>query len=199
MSVVVAIKDDDKVWMACDSQVSQGYSKMTLTNSNNYKIVRPKNEKNTLVGIVGNLKLQNAMKIQDSFIDELIVLKGEFNFKEMFTKVMPKIFEIAKKYGVSEKAKDQDSVYLNGVIIFAHKDMLFKLDSDGCVTEVDDYIATGSGGRLSTGYLNQLDNTESKRDSIIKAVKAACQTDLYVNYPIIVTNTMDDEFIVINK
>ena len=76
MSVVVAIKDDDRVWMACDSQVSHGWStKATLTNPNNYKIVRPEKDKQTLVWVVGDLKLQNIIKVQDEFVDELTRLK----------------------------------------------------------------------------------------------------------------------------
>ena len=198
MSVVVAIKDGDKVWMACDSQVTMGYStKKTLTNPNNYKICRPEKEKNTLVGVVGDLKLQNIIRVQDEFIDELTKLKDEFNFKYVVTKIIPKIFELAKESWLVEKEKDQNFYYFNGGLIFAHKDKLYSISSDGCVTEIDDYCADGSGFRLALGYLNQ--HNEDKKDAIIKAVKSACETDNFVNYPIIVMNTKDEEVIIIEK
>ena len=198
MSVVVAIKDGDKVWMACDSQVTKGWTKDTLTNSNNYKISRPSKEKNTLVGIVGDAKLMNVMKIQDRFIDELTTLKGGFNFDYMVKTVVPNMIESCKEYGVAKKVKDQDTYRINGGVIFAHKDKLYEISSDGCVIEIDGYTADGSGFELALGYLNQNDD-KSKRKAIIKAVKSACKTDLYVGYPIIVMNTKDEDVIIVEE
>ena len=103
-----------------------------------------------------------------------------------------------KKYGVADKVEGQDRYKLNGSLIFAHKENLYRIYSDGCVIEIDDYCASGSGFELAIGYLNQSDLTDKKSD-IVKAVMSACKTDLHVNYPIIVTNTLDDEFIVIDK
>lgn len=198
MSVVVAIKDEDRVWMACDSQVSKGWSKHTLTNKNNYKICRPNNEKDTLVGIVGSLKYQNALSVQDSFISELTVLKNEFNFKVMVEKIVPKLFNIANQYNTSSKVEGQDYKRLDSRVLFAHKDQLFSVSSDGAVTEIDGFASVGSGEDYAYGYLKQSEG-EDVKSRIIKAVKSACETDLYVNYPIIVTNTVDHEFIIIEE
>ena len=38
MSVVVAIKKNDRIYMGADSQVSYGGTRSTLSNPNNYKI-----------------------------------------------------------------------------------------------------------------------------------------------------------------
>lgn len=199
MSVVVAIKDGDKVWMACDSQVSMGWStKKTLTNPNNYKICRPEKDKNTLIGVVGDLKLQNIIRVQDEFVDELTRFKNEFNFKYVVNTIVPKIFKLSHENQLVEKVKDQPIFYFNGGLTFAHKDKLYLINSDGCVTEVDDYCADGSGFRFAVGYLNQ-NTDETKKDAIIKAVKSSCESDMFVNYPIIVMNTMDEEVIIIEK
>lgn len=199
MSVVVAIKENDRVWMACDSQVSMGWStKLTLTNSNNYKICRPEKEKETLIGVVGDLKLQNIIRIQDEFIDELTKLKNEFNFKYVVKEIVPKIFKLSHDNQLVEKVKDQPTYYFNGGLTFAHKDKLFSISSDGSVIEIDDYCADGSGFRFSLGYLNSCTD-KSKKDAIVKAVKSACETDMFVNYPIIVMNTKDEEVIIIEK
>jgi len=200
MSVVVAIKDEDRVWMACDSQVSRGWNKSTLTNMNNYKIMKPKDEPNTLVGIVGSLKYQNALKVQDSFINELTRLKGKFDFKDMVKNVVPKLFSVAKEYQTSNKIKDQDGYMLDSNVLFAHKDKLFNVCFDGSVTEVDDFACIGSGEEYSIGYMNQYnDDCDDKREAIINAVRSACKSELHVNYPIIVSNTLDGEFIIIEK
>jgi len=43
------------------------------------------------------------------------------------------------------------------------------------------------------------DNKEmSIRDKLVQVVKSACESDLYVNYPIIIMNTMDKEVEIID-
>ena len=43
------------------------------------------------------------------------------------------------------------------------------------------------------------DDRFSAKEKVIQMVKATCESDIYVNYPIIVMNTMDDEVLVIEK
>lgn len=198
MSVVVAIKDGDKVWMACDSQVTGGWTKHTLTNPNNYKMTKLAKEPETLIGIVGSAKSINVIRIQDEMVDELTKLKDGFNFKYVVEKIVPKLQNLMRSYQLTKKTKDQDWEVMESNFTFAHKDKLFTIDGWGYVTEVDDYCADGSGFELALGYMNQ-HSDKSKKDAIIKAVKSACVNDLYVNYPIIVMNTKDDEVIIIEK
>ena len=49
MSVVIAIKDKDKVYLAADSQCTCGASKLTLSNPNNYKIWKTKGLDNSIM------------------------------------------------------------------------------------------------------------------------------------------------------
>jgi len=198
MSVVVAVKDTDRVWVACDSQSTGGYTKRTLTNKNNYKISKPEKEKETIIGVVGDAKLTNIIKIEDFFVDELTKLKDSLDFKYVVKTIVPNIFSLCKNNQLVTKVKDQESYTMNGGVTFAHKNKLFTIESNGYVTEIDDYCADGSGYRLALGYLNQ-HSDEGKKDMAIKAVKSACESDLFVNYPIIVMNTFDDEILIIEK
>lgn len=197
MSVVVAIKDEDKVWMACDSQSTRGGSKRTLSNPSNYKIYRPSKEKETLIATVGLTKFSNALATQDEFIDELTKLKNEFGFKYMVTNIVPKLFSIGKQYMLVKKVEGQEIYNLENDFLFAYKDKLFTINS-GCVFEIEDYDAIGSGFELALGYLHNAEEKD-KKEMIIKAIKSAIKTDNYVNYPIIVMNTKDDEVIIIEK
>jgi ATP-dependent protease HslVU (ClpYQ) peptidase subunit len=198
MSVVVAIKDNGKVWMACDSQSTRGGTKRTLSNPNNYKISRMKNDKEMLIGGVGRSKFSNVIKIQDEFMDELTRLKGDFNFNYVVKSVVPKLFNLAKEYSLLEKATDSEDKFLANDFLIAYKDLLFSVDSDGTVFEVDDFDAIGSGFELAKGYISQSE-IEDKKEVIIKAVRASISSDNYVNYPIIVMNTKDEEVIIIEK
>lgn len=198
MSVVVAIKDEDKVWMACDSQITAGHTKETLSNPNNYKIIKLTKEPSTLIGVVGEAIATNAIKIQDEMIDELTKLKGDFNFKYVVEKIVPKLMSLGIQYRFSYKNKDSDYYFMSSSFVFAHKDKLFTIDGYGYVIEIDNYCANGSGFRPALGYLEQCSD-ENKKDAIIKAVKASIAIDNYVDYPIIVMNTKDDEVIIIEK
>lgn len=50
MSVVVAIKKGDKVYLGADSQVTRGGTRGTLKNPNNYKIWKVIGVDNCLMG-----------------------------------------------------------------------------------------------------------------------------------------------------
>lgn len=53
MSVVVAIKENNIIYMGADSQITRGSSRRSFSNPNNYKIWRTKNMMESLMGGVG--------------------------------------------------------------------------------------------------------------------------------------------------
>jgi len=65
---------------------------------------------------------------------------------------------------------------------------------------MDDILADGSGYRLCLGAWNGLKDKDIPiKEKLITTIKAACENDLYVNYPIIIMNTKDDEIEIINS
>ena len=122
MSVVVAIKDNDKIWVGCDSQVTRGYSVKSTLSSSQRKIWRASDEDELVMGLVGSLRDLNI-------------------------------------------------------------------------------LADGSGYELCLGTWNGLkDNKEmSIKDKLVQVIKSACESDLYVNYPIIIMNTKDKEVEILEK
>ena len=199
MSVVVAVKDkeNNSVWVGCDSQCSAGYQKITLTNKNNYKIFKPSKDENLIVGIVGAVRDSNILYCVDEYIDELTKLKDEVDFKYIVNKVIPNIQKILIKNKVI-KVKDGIIDEMNNEIILAYKDKIFNIYYDFAVIESDDFAVTGSGTHFSTGNLSNEQN-KSPKQRVIDAVKASCEHQLHVNYPIILMNTMTDEIEIIEK
>ena len=187
MSVIVAIKDNDRVVMACDSQATCYGSKETLANKNNYKIFEP--QKNVLVGVVGAVRHANLLYCIEEYIDELTVLRDEVDFKYIVNKVVSKIIST---FNNNSAVKPNSEFYMNSIVLFAYKNQLYKIHGDGSVIEYDEFTATGSGQDLALGVLNN-GTSENKRELVINAVKSACSTDLYVNYPIIVMDTLSDK------
>lgn len=197
MSVVVAIKDGDKVWVGCDSQVTTGYTKSTLKSQ--MKIWKSEDDKDIVMGLVGDCRDNNILSTTDKWIEELVKLKDEVNFKYVVRNVVPKIFRELNQYG---RMRAKDGIQsIESTLIFAHKDKAYIIYSDGCVAEIEDMEAIGSGGRLSTGAINIIKNDTklTAKEKLIKAIKTACESDLYVNYPIVIMNTEDDEIIMVDK
>ena len=69
MSVVVAVRDEDKIWLATDSQVTAGWTKSLLLSQHSFKIFKGRNKVN--IGGVGSLRDLNIISTSDvDFISE---------------------------------------------------------------------------------------------------------------------------------
>ena len=195
MSVVVAIKKDGVIYLGSDSQVTRGGTRTSLTNPNNFKIWKVKGVDNCLMGHVGLLRDACVIRVMENLVREIDVIHDEVNFEYVVTRIVPKIIDELKEFNYIEtegKFKNMESKYL-----FAFKDKLFVIGFDGSVIEVDDYIAIGSGESESIGSLLTTNSDEDPETRIIKAIKASAAHDIYVDYPIVLSNTKDLEFKVI--
>ncbi len=192
MSVVVAIKKDGKVYMGADSQVSKGGTRLSLTNPNNYKIWKVKGVENCLMGSVGNLRDACVVRVMRGLVREIDAIKDEVDFEYVVGRIVPMIreelidYEYIKKDGVFEGF---DSSFL-----FAYQDKLYYINSDASVIEIDDCIAIGSGSSEAIGSLLTSMNIEDSKERIIKAIKSSATHDIYVDYPIILSDTESTEF-----
>ena len=196
MSVVVAIKENGKVFIGADSQVTRGGTRSTLKNPNNYKIWKVKDVDNCLMAHVGNVRDANVIRVMDDLVTEYNVFKHHIDFEFVVRSIVPDIINELKKYGF---IKDGDHFEnLESRFIFAYQDMLFLISSDGSVIEIDDCVAIGSGECEAIGSLlsTDEDNPEAR---IVKAIKASAASDIYVDYPIVLTNTETTGFEVITE
>lgn len=196
MSVVVAIKDKDTVWVGCDSQVTTGNTKGTLKL--NKKIWKPEKEESIVMGVVGSVRDLDILSTEEDWIEEITKMKDELNYKYIVRKIVPKIFKTLGNFGRLKIDKGIESIESN--VTFAYKDKLFKIYDDGSVLESDDIIADGSGYRLCLGSWNSLKDRDIPiKDKLVQVIKAACESDLYVNYPIVLMNTKTEEVEIIEK
>ena len=83
--------------------------------------------------------------------------------------------------------------------LFAFKDKLFLISSDASVIEIDDCISIGSGECEAIGSLLTTQKNEDANIRIIKAIKSSATHDIYVDYPIILSNTKDTEFEIVTE
>lgn len=193
MSVVVAIKKNGVIYMGADSQVSRGGTRMTLSNPNNYKIWAVDNVNNCLMGSVGALRAANVIKVADDLIPEMVDIKEAVVFRFVVKHLVPRMMEELNEYNVLTKDSD-DLPNMSASFLLAYHDRLFSIDSYGCVIEVDDFCAIGSGAGEALGSLLSSSDAEDPVERIKAAIKASAAHDIYVDYPIVVSNTADTEF-----
>lgn len=196
MSVVVAIKEKGKIFIGADSQVTKGGTRVTLKNPNNYKIWRVGNAENCLMGHVGNVRDANVVRLMNNLVTDYNIYKNHIDYEFVVKKIVPDIVDELKEYGNIKDDKYVD--FIDSSFLFAFRDQLYVIGRDRSVIEVDDYVAIGSGEDQAIGSLLSTEG-QSPKERIVKAIKASAAADIYVDYPIILSDTEDTEFEIITE
>ena len=202
MSVVIAIKDGDKILMGGDCQVSYGGNKSTLVSPNLMKVWEVEGHPNTIMGGVGALRDLNIAYANDEYYDTTRDKLGEeLDFKFMVNKVVPNILNLFTDHG--RAVNNNGVVTLNGSsFLFAQKDKCYMIDTDGCLLDLTydgECIAIGSGSTIAQSAYNTLQDIESltAEEKLLKALIQACEEDLHVNYPVYIRDTANPDRITI--
>ena len=186
MSVVVAIKENGKIMFGADSQCTKGSSRRSLSNSNNYKIWKVLGAENCLMAHVGLVREANVVRVAQGLISELDQLKDSVDFSFVVRRLVPALFDELSAYGILKK--EDDIPYFDSSFLFAYKDRLFYISANGTVIEIDDYCAIGSGECEAVGSLLSTEG-EGCEERIKKAIRASAANDIYVDYPIVISDT----------
>ena len=193
MSVVVAIKKDGIIYMGADSQVSCGGTRSTLSNPNNYKIWAVSDVDNCLMGSVGMLRANNIIKVASDLIPEIVDLKGNLDFRFVVRHFVPRLMDELDEYTVLTKDRD-NVIHMDASFLLAYHDRLYSIDRYGSVIEVDDFCAVGSGSCEALGSLLSSAAVTDPVERIKMAIKSSAAHDIYVDYPIVISNTEDTQY-----
>ena len=196
MSVVVAIKEGEKIYIGADSQVTRGGTRTTLKNPNNYKVWKVLNVENCLMASVGTLRDANIVRLMDKLVTDYNVYKNHIDYEFVVKKIVPDIIDELREYGM---LKDEKYIeFIESSFLFAFKNQLYLISRDRSVIEIDDYVAIGSGEDQAIGSLLSTEG-EKPKQRIVKAIKASATSDIYVDYPIIIVDTEKTEFEIITE
>ena len=196
MSVVVAIKENGKVYIGADSQVTKGGTRTTLKNENNYKVWRVIGAPNCLMAHVGNLRDANVIRLMPDLVTEYNIYRNHIGFDFVVKKVVPDIVDELTNCGYLKDGKNAD--FLDSSFLFAYKDQLYMINTDRAVIEIEDYVAIGSGADQAIGSLLSTEG-QNPKERIVKAIKSSAASDIYVDYPIILSDTEDGEFEIVTE
>ena len=190
MSLVIAIKDKDRVVLGADKQVSTGDSKEhTYT-----KIWEVEELPGAIMGSVGAVRGSQIIQYSN-IIDKNLINVENLSTDFIICSLVPTIIAGLKQNGVNLEAKeDLTCEMMPNQFIFAYKDKAWVIGNDFSVSELYEYFAIGSGSDVAKGALFA---TEDKNpfERIVTAIDAAAETTLFVDHGIdlLVTENHQDD------
>lgn len=176
MSLVVAIKDNNRIVLGADKQVSTEFNKdHTCT-----KIWAVPELPGACMGGVGSARANQIIQYSQ-IIDKNDVDEDNFDTGYVVTKVVPSIVATLKANGMDCELKDAPSVLTcPNTFLLAYKDKAWLIWNDLSVSELDEYLAIGSGADVATGALFATKD-ENPFERIVTCIDAAAETTLFVD------------------
>lgn len=194
MSLVVAIKKDDVVYLGADTRATKGERISSHLAEENLKIRRMGS---CFVGMSGNVASIQLMTNHPEWFE----LKAKpLTKKFLVQKVIPKYYDLVKemdKLEVDEQAGVSPKCGCTFLVTDGNK--LFEIDDDFEVIELSKYGQIGCTERIAlTFLLNALDDY-SPNEMILKALRTSAYRNDGVGAPYILINTGDKKFEVVEE
>lgn len=175
MSLVIAIKDKDRIVLGADKQVSTGGSKEHTST----KIWEVEELPGAIMGSVGSARASQIIQYA-SVIDKNMIGK-EVNTDFIICSLAPTIAGGLKANGINTEVKDDDlCTMMPNSFIFAYKDKAWLIWNDLSVSELTEYFAIGSGSDVAKGALFAT-KKHNPFERIVTAIDAAAESTLFVD------------------
>ena len=189
MSVVIAIKQKDKIYVGCDTQVSSGSGYKGQLKGPNQKIWHHNDLPNLVMGGVGSLRDIQIIQTCKDVIDPLAILTKGVDFSYLVNNFFSNVYTtLLEKNRVPLNEHGHPASTIESAFLVAIDDKMFIVDQDGSVMGGEDYLVIGSGASVATGVLETNKNKKAK-DRILEAIQACSDNTLYVNEHVVLTST----------
>ena len=181
MSVVMAVKQGDRIWFGADTQATRGGDRYNQLSPNDYKVTMFDN--GVQLSATGEtVTAQMLLAHPECFtVDEEKGLTKE----HIVTKIIPKIYEAFSEEDLFDKGEDGVPPLTGGTILIAYKDKLFEICRDLQVIAYADYQATGSGANAIVYGLSKVDKTKDINEQLLHLLKISAMQDTHVSGPFV--------------
>jgi 20S proteasome alpha/beta subunit len=189
MSLVVAIKDKDRIVLGADKQASTGGTK----DHTNTKIWKLEELPGAIIGSVGSARASQVIQYSQIIDKNLITENIDTTFVVRI--LAPTLANGLRANGIVVEAGDGGKCdMMPNAFIFAYKDRAWTIWHDLSVSEIEDYFAIGSGSDVARGVLYAT-TEKNPFDRIVTSIEAAAESTLYVDNGIdlLATGTYDED------
>ena len=192
MSIIVAYKKDDTVYMGTDTRVIIQDDKRNQLSPCNYKIQKLDND--ILVGISGEYNERQTLFAYSEIFS--LDKNGALTKKHIIKEIIPRLFEVLKMENLLNK--DEALPYMKAKILLAHKDVLFEICSGFAVLQYKDFQAIGRNSSvIAYATLFNTKPTDDVNERIIKALALAQKHSHLVGSPFLLIDTKKLEYTLI--
>lgn len=189
MSLVVAIKDRDRIVLGADKQASTG----GIKDHTNTKIWKLEELPGAILGAVGSARASQI--IQYSQIIDKNMLSQKLDTDFIVRVLAPTLANGLRNNGIVVEAADGAKCdMMPNAFIFAYRDRAWTIWHDLSVSEIDEYFAIGSGSDVARGVLYATPD-KNPFERIVTSIEAAAESTLYVDNGIdlLVTGAHEDD------
>ena len=195
---VIALRTDNKTYIACDSLVDEYNVKYISRCEENQSIFPAKGAKNVLMGHIGSDRECDLLKTVQLIPSEY--KDADIDYALVVTVIVPAIFDALEKAKYLEKEPFGSLRRFGSRLILATPKKIFVINNDGAVTAFDEYAAIGMGGAdvILMGGLSSNKEKEPK-ERILDSFLSLSRRGLTSSYPVVISDTDTMKFEVIEK
>ena len=189
MSILIAYKKGDTVYLGTDTRVTVNEHIKSEVCQSNHKIQMLND--GLIVGIAGDrLVRQTIFAYSEIFsLDKA----GKLTRKHIAKVVIPKLIEVLERENLIVLEED-DVPRMKSQIVLAHKGDLFEICSNFAVYKYEDYQAIGISSDYAQSVLSSAKPTDDIHKTIIKALKVTAKNTYLVGAPYLLIDTKTKEY-----
>lgn len=178
MSLVIALKHKNRIILAADKQTSVGDYKIHNTT----KIWEVEELPGAIMGSVGLARASQVIQYAGVIDKNVLSSPDSINTEFVVSSLAPTIAATLKGNGITVEAEaGSGCVTMSNAFIFAYRDRAWMILSDFSVTEIDEYLAIGSGSDVARGVLFATKGQSNPFARLVTCIDAATESTLYVD------------------
>ena len=194
MSILIAYKKDDTVYMGSDTRTIVNDHKKNELRGCNLKIQKLAND--MLLGITGErLERQTLIAYSEIFtLDK----NGKLTKKHIVKEIIPKLITVLEKEGLLIE-KEGELPYMKAVILLVHKGTIYEICSGFAVIKYEDFQVVGRVSDYAHATLMNTKPMDSIEERIVKALDIVAENSQYVGKPYLLINTKELEYKIVTN
>jgi ATP-dependent protease HslVU (ClpYQ) peptidase subunit len=180
MTVIMAVKRNDEVWVGSDTRISSGDFKIDYDIEQDCKLVILNH---AVIGAAGDLTMRNLLELFASKGAKETVFESKLDVIAFFLRF--KKF-LKRHAGLGESEQNQVQNLWNTGWVVATKTAIFEVDQDGAVLEVPESSVIGSGcysARAVLDYIFTYQPSFSTSKAMLRAHQMAVKHNLSCGGP----------------
>ena len=194
MSILIAYKKGDTVYMGTDTRVIVNDHKKNELCECNYKIQKLHN--GMLVGITGErIERQALFAYSDMFtLDK----KGQLTKKHIIKEIIPRLLSVLEKEDLLVE-KEGELPYMKATILLAYKDTLYEICENFTIIKYEDFQVLGRVADYAHATMLNTSEGDDIEERIVKALNIVAKNSQCVGNPYLLVNTKDLEYKLIRR